>query len=219
MHKVIAADIFVYLDTVQFTKNGLQNRNQIKTSQAALWLTVPVKHAFGQKIHEVQIADTNIMSKHWKTLQANYSHTPGFNRWHEELKNFFEREFTSLADLAIASTEWMLEKLNVQTKRVRASTLAGIEGEASKLVAAICNALSATDYLTGRGALAYLDVTDFAKIGCEVHVQRWSPLTYSQAHANVGFVPDLSTLDLLLNCPDTADEMIAAAGSWTALDQ
>jgi hypothetical protein len=41
--KIARADVFVYLDTVQFEKNSFINRNQIKTPQGALWLTIPVK--------------------------------------------------------------------------------------------------------------------------------------------------------------------------------
>ena len=37
------ADVFVYLDTVQFEKNSFINRNKIKTPQGVLWLTIPVK--------------------------------------------------------------------------------------------------------------------------------------------------------------------------------
>jgi len=210
----MSADIFVYLDTVQFSKNGLQNRNQIKTANGALWLTVPVKHELGKTIANIEMADPRIGPKHWKTLQANYSQASGFKRWHEELRNLLHDGATSMAELAIASTEWMLEKLNVQTKRVRASELSGIEGQASKLVASICEALGADTYLTGTGALDYMDRADFK---CEVCVQQWKPFTYRQQWENVGFVPDLSTLDLLLNCPDEASGMIANAGSWKLL--
>jgi len=43
-------------------------------------------------------------------------------------------------------------------------------------------------------------------------VQQWKPFTYDQTGTE--FVPDLSTLDLLLNCPDQAADMIEVAGSW-----
>lgn len=218
MHKVLSADIFVYLDTVQFSKNGLQNRNQVKTSQGAIWLTVPVKHEFGKTIREIEIADLRATTKHWKTLQANYSQTLGFTHWGDDLRNLLHSGATSLAELAIASTEWMLERLNVQAKRLRASEIDGVEGQASKLVASICKALGATTYLTGTGALDYLDVADFAAIDCDVEVQQFDILIYRQHWKEVGFIPGLSTLDLLLNCPDEAAEMIMAAGSWKALE-
>ena len=218
MHKVMSADIFVYLDTVQFSKNGLQNRNQVKTAQGAIWLTVPVKHEFGQTIRETEIADQRATTKHWKTLQANYSQALGFKQWQQDLHDLLHTNRQSLAEVAIASTEWMLEKLNVQTKRIRASEIAGVEGQASKLVASICKALGAKTYLTGTGALEYLEPADFAAIDCDVLVQQFDILIYKQQWNEVGFIPGLSTLDLLLNCPDEAADTIMFTGSWEPLE-
>jgi len=87
---------------------------------------------------------------------------------------------------------------------------------ASELVASICEALEGDQYLTGTGALAYLQPEDFKRIDCEVLVQRWRPFSYPQSHGD--FTPDLSTLDLLLNDPDNASSLIAGAGSWEALE-
>ena len=218
MHKVMSADIFVYLDTVQFSKNGLQNRNQVKTAQGAIWLTVPVKHEFGQTIRETEIADQRATTKHWKTIQANYSQALGFKQWQQDLHDLLHTNRQSLAEVAIASTEWMLEKLNVQTKRIRASEIAGVEGQASKLVASICKALGAKTYLTGTGALDYLEPADFAAINCDVLVQQFDILIYKQQWNEVGFIPGLSTLDLLLNCPDEAADTIMFTGSWEPLE-
>jgi hypothetical protein len=217
MHKVMSADIFVYLDTVQFSKNGLQNRNQIKTAQGPRWLTVPVKHQLGRSISETEIADPRATKKHWKTLNASYGRTEGFQRWGDELQALLTTIPGSLADLAIASTEWMLGKLKVRAKRMRASEVPGATSHGSELIASICQVLGASEYLTGTGALAYMNPKDFAAVGCEVLVQEWETINYEQAHPAAGFVPNLSTLDLLMNCPDSTAKMIAAAGSWRPL--
>ena len=215
VHKVMSADIFVYLDTVQFSKNGVQNRNQIKTSQGPQWLTVAVKHDLGQSILDTQLVDANVGVKHWKTLQANYARTPGFQRWKDELHALLHQQYLTLDEVTIASTEWMIDKLEISNKRLRASEITGAHGRASELVASICEALEGDQYLTGTGALAYLQAEDFKRIGCEVLVQRWQPFSYQQPHGD--FVPDLSTLDLLLNNPDKASELVRGAGSWEAL--
>jgi hypothetical protein len=211
VHKVISADIFVYLDTVQFSKNGVQNRNQIKTHQGALWLTVPVQHHFGQSLNEIEIAGTGAIAKHLKTVHANYAKTPGFTKWRHEVENLFAADYSRLVDVAIASTEWMLDKLDTKAERLRASSLKNSEGSASKLVASICKEVGATSYLTGTGSLSYLDPADFS--GCEIEVQTWQPFEYQQTGTSE-FIQDLSTLDLLLNCPDTAAELITTAGGW-----
>jgi hypothetical protein len=207
VHKVLSADIFVYLDSVQFSKNGVQNRNQIKTAQGPLWLTIPVRNHLGQLLKDTRIADPRATRKHWKTIRTSYARTPGFVRWQDELQQLLDRDNEFLIDPAIASSEWMLDKLSVRNERVRSSEISGVEGEASKLIASICRALGATSYLTGTGALAYLDESDFAEIGCEVMVQQWRPFEGS----------DLSTLDLLLNSPDQAAELISTAGTWGVL--
>ena len=212
----MAADIFVYLDTVQFSKNGVQNRNQIKTPQGPKWLTVAVKHELGRSILDTPLASANETVKHWKTLQANYARTPGFQRWKEDLHALLHQQYLTLDEVAIASTEWMIDKLGISNKRLRASELPGTHGRASELVASICETLEGSHYLTGTGALAYLQGEDFKRIDCEVLVQRWQPFTYQQPHGD--FTPDLSTLDLLFNNPDKAADLIAAAGSWEALE-
>jgi hypothetical protein len=215
VHKVLSADIFVYLDSVQFSKNGVQNRNQIKTAQGPLWLTIPVRNHLGQLLKDTRVAEPGATRKHWKTIRMSYGRAPGFARWQTELESLLDRDTDLLLEAAIASTEWMLDKLNARAERIKASELDGIGGESSKLVASICRALRAKSYLTGTGALAYLDERDFAEIGCEVMVQQWQPFTYQQVNGE--FAADLSTLDLLLNCPDQAADMINAAGGWAAL--
>jgi hypothetical protein len=217
IHKILSADVFVYLDTVQFSKNGLQNRNQIKTANGATWLTLPVVQHLGQTIAETQIAETKALQKHFKTLATNYARTPGFERWREDLAAMLAPE-VSLCEVAIKSTEWMLSKLDVTARRVRASSLSGIEGQRSELVASICRSLGATSYLSGAGALEYMVPEHFKQIGCAITIQSWRPFEYSQAHPEIGFTRDLSTLDLLLNCPDTASALIREAGAWRSHD-
>jgi hypothetical protein len=53
--KIRRADVFCFLDNVQYKKNDWQNRNRIKTAQGWQWLTVPVHYRFPQKITEVTI--------------------------------------------------------------------------------------------------------------------------------------------------------------------
>jgi hypothetical protein len=216
MHKALSADIFVYLDTVQFSKGGVQNRNQLKTAQGPAWITLPVKHQFGQSIRETELINPRAPVKHWKTVQANYGRSPGFSRWADELHDLLHGEYQTLDQAAIATTDWMLKKLGSQTELCRASEISAARGHASELIASICRALAADSYLTGTGALAYMNPKDFAEIGCRISVQKWEPLVYEQGPTD--FLPDLSTLDLLLHCPDSAAGMIQRAGSWEPLE-
>ncbi|MGD1083630.1 MAG: WbqC family protein, partial [Verrucomicrobiota bacterium] len=84
----------------------------------------------------------------------------------------------------------------------------------SAQLAAICQSLGATEYLSGSGGLNYMNQDDFDRIGCQVLVQKWTDFEYAQQYPLLAFVPRLTTLDLLLNCPDSALEMIQSAGAW-----
>jgi len=213
----MSADLFVYFDTAQFSKNGLQNRNQIKTASGPGWLTLPVKQGLGQAINEMRLAQPAVLPKHFRTIQMNYAGRLGFVRWQAELAALLERPRVLLYDILYAATEWMLGKLEISTERIESSSLPVADLAKSELIAAMCESLGATEYLTGTGALAYLNPADFSRIGCKILVQTWTAFEYPQAHPKLGFVPGLSTLDLLLNCPDTAKSLIASAGGWRPL--
>ncbi len=76
--KILQSEVFVCLDHVQFQKNGFQNRNQIKTAQGALWLTLPIRHKFGQRICDTEIAEAKALKKNLLTIKTNYHNAPYF---------------------------------------------------------------------------------------------------------------------------------------------
>ena len=68
--KWAAADVFVFLDTVQYEKNGWQNRNRIRTADGAHWLTVPVHAHLGTPIGAVSIDTTQPWrSRHLRAIE------------------------------------------------------------------------------------------------------------------------------------------------------
>lgn len=214
LHKMLCADVFVYLDTVKYSEGGLQNRNKIKTAGGPRWLTLPIDHRSGYSIGEKAIVDAKAPRKHWRLVADSYARSAGLPRWREELEAVFAHVSGSLADAAIASTDWLLAQLGGTCRRVRASELGSIDGTGSTLNAAICAELGATEYLSGSGALAYMDRADFDAVGCAVSVQGWTSPEYEQQFPDQGFVADLSALDLVLNRPDDCAAIVDAAGDW-----
>ena len=113
------------------------------------------------------------------------------------------RHHSSLAELAIATTEAFLEKLGARCRRIRASELEGA-GAKEELVIDLARKAGATRYLSGEGARAYQSPRTFSDAGIELQYARFHPEAYPQRHKSLGFVPGLSTLDLLLNIPEDA---------------
>jgi hypothetical protein len=217
--KADQADVFVYLDNVSYQKNGVQNRNQIKSSSGAIWLTVPVRAGLGTPIREVRIAGAEWRKKHLRSIAENYARAAYVERFHAGLKPILERDWDRLADLDIEVIEWMLGELGVTCRRVRASELEAA-GTGEELVIAICKQLGATEYLSGRGAAEYQNPRRFEECGIRLRYQSCRAVEYAQCHANVGFLPDLSALDLILNCgPQSCATMRACRSNDRLLAQ
>lgn len=217
-HKVLSADVFIYLDTVQFSKNGFQNRNQVRTAEGPCWLTLPVRHRFGQTLRETRVGDPKAFEKHLKTLASNYARTEGYKRWRAELEALLVgAPDEPLAEVGIRTTRWLLEKLGGKTKTLRASELPETAAKKNDLILELCARVQATTYLSGSGGAAYVRPEGFRAMGCEIVVQECGAAPYPQAFPGTAFVPGLSALDLVLNRPDDAREIIERSCRWRPL--
>jgi hypothetical protein len=204
--KAACADVFVFLDNVQYQKNGVQNRNQIKTAAGALWLTVPVNASVKTTVAQTPLADTHWPVKHLKTLRQNYSRA-AHGELLDELETLLMESWPTLAELNIAITEWMFRHLAMDTQCVRASCL-DVNGEKEELVIDICREVGAKHYVSGQGARAYQNAERFAAVGVELLYHHYEHPEYPQCYPKLGFLPHLSALDLLLNTGAKAGEYL-----------
>lgn len=196
--KILQSDTFVLLDDVQFQKNGLQNRNQIKTAQGASWLTVPVQQSLTQKINVTKIANQKAVAKHLKSIQSNYAKSPYFDEYYHFLETIIAKKHELLVDLNNDIILGILKKLDYKGTILLASSLE-VEGAASELVLNLCTKVQATTYLSGTGGKNYLNLEDFRSNKIEVTFQSYHNVEYPQMFPNQGFIPHLSILDLLFN--------------------
>lgn len=193
------ADVFVWYDDVQFDKNGWRNRNRIKDSKGALWLTVPVLqsgHA-EQLICEVEIDNSrNWRRKHLSTVTQLYAHAPFAKTVLPQLQEILDQPWARLVDLDIALIDWLAGEFGITTPKYRSSEL-NIDGDRNERLLNLCRHFGATQYLSGDSARAYLDVERFEKNGIKIIWHGYSHPQYAQLHGQ--FVSQLSALDLLLN--------------------
>ena len=200
-HKVSESDVFILLDSVEFQKNGLQNRNRIKTAGGISWLTVPVRQRLGQKILDVEINNNdNWQKKHAATIVQNYRKSPFFMIYSQEIKEVYDREWHLLVDLNIYILKWMLRNMGITANILRSSNMHS-HGKGTELILNLCLEVGATKYLSGIGGKKYINDEDFFEAGVEVvYVSPVLPTAYPQQHSKVGFISDLSAIDILLNC-------------------
>jgi hypothetical protein len=195
--KIYQSDVFVFLDDVQYQKNGLQNRNFILCKNGPTRLTIPVSCRFGDKINEAKIADNNILEKHWQTIEQCYKQAKIFSEINPLLQEIYKKDYTLLSELNIEIIKGILSFLSIKTELIKSSEI-GKQGTKSDLILYICKHVQADTYLTGSGGLDYLNIEDFRKAGIRIQILKYNFKPYSQ-HNSGEFVDKLSILDLLFN--------------------
>ena len=202
--KIEHSDLFIFLDSVDFQKNGLQNRSQIKTQQGREWLTVPVQQRLGQKINEVEIASgSQWRRKHWEKIQHSYRKANSFKTFEKEISTIFSREWLELSELNIYCIDLILELLEINTPIIKSSQMKA-SGHSSDLVLNLCKEAGASRYISGIGGKNYLKVGDFEDAGIEIIYHAPDlPEPYPQTFPQVDFFSDLSVIDILFNCGAT----------------
>lgn len=196
-----SVDAFVLYDDVQYTRRDWRNRNKIKTAQGEHWLTVPVKNKgrFEQLINEVQISDPNWAEQHWKTIEMSHRRAACFAQMEGPIRALYEQAATRshlscVNHLFIAG---LCPLLGIDTPLYRSEDLGHAEGKNQRLIH-ICQALGATDYLSGPAASCYLDEDVFAEAGLAVSYMSYTGYgEYPQLFGE--FQHALSVIDLLFN--------------------
>ena len=210
------ADVFVFLDTVQFEKNGWQNRNRIKTAAGPQWLTVPVRARLGTAIADVAIDTAQPWARrHLRAIELAYRRAAGWAGYGEDLRAFYSRPWGELAALAVANACWLASALGIATPSRLASELTVTATDPTERLVEICRAVGGTTYLAGRDGVQYMDLKRFRHAGLEVRAQAYEPPIYPQLHGP--FVPALSGLDLLLSNPLSALAILRRGDTWVPL--
>jgi len=212
--KWAAADVFVFLDTVQYEKNGWQNRNRIKTRDGAAWLTVPVHAPLGTRIRDVGLAnDEPWRRRHFTAIEHAYAGAPCWGRFRDGLAALYAGEWSGLAPLAEASARWLADAFEIRTPARLASEIGdpGVTDATARLVE-LCRAVGGDTYLAGRDGIQYLDLPQFEAAGIAVLSQAYEHPVYRQCHG--AFVPNLSGMDLLLNEGPSGRALVTAGDRW-----
>jgi hypothetical protein len=196
------SEVAILLDDVAFSKQSWQQRNRIRTAQGLEILSVPVKSAgrLGQLILDVQIANPDFHTRVLSKISLAYRRSPFFETYFTCLGERLDSASRSglLAEVNIALIEFLCESLGISTPLVRSSAL-GVPGTRGDKVAALCQAVQATEYLSPAGSEDYLraDRSAFDDRGISIGLQVYVHPVYGQVFTP--FAPYASTLDLLFN--------------------
>jgi hypothetical protein len=206
LDKIARSDLFVVMDDLQYEAQNFQNRNRIKVNNGTAWITVPlVKGSQSDRICDKQIQNLASAKEHWQrrgwlTLSTHYRKSPFFSNYSADLEEAFSRPWTMLLDFSLHMLQLHLRWFEIDTPIVLASTLA-LRGQKTDRIIDMCSRVGATTYFSGRGgSTSYLDLPALENAGVELMWQHFNHPIYEQRYPELGFIKNLSALDLLFNC-------------------
>jgi len=198
------ADLFVFYDDVQFTKEDWRNRNKIKTRRGTEWLTIPCGPALDRRICDVTLASAHWQAKHWRTVRHNYSRAAHFKTYaplFEEL--YLARPWPLLIDANRAfTTRICREILDIHTPFAdsRDWVLPPQKRKQERWLQ-LLKIIGAQRFVIGPTARNYIDAAEEARIAAEGIELLWMDYEgypeYRQLHPP--FEHRVSVIDLILN--------------------
>ncbi|MCY0946326.1 WbqC family protein [Streptomyces antarcticus] len=165
--KLFAADYWIVLDDVQFTRRDYQHRTRLAAladPDRSQWLTIPTHLPEGRKtaINRALVVDPELSRrKTMGTLRQNYGaspHWPTLAHAMEPVADAFGSGRT--AAVAETSTRVLLDLLGWRGQILRSSGLSARPGRSRRL-ADLAALTGARSYLCGTGGMRYLRTSRF----------------------------------------------------------
>ena len=195
---IYASDLFLVYDDVTYIKQGHINRNRVLSANGATRFTLPVLDASSNKlISNLQFSAD--VAKVLKTIEQSYSKTPYFETVFPLIRQILEYGDRLIASVCINSYEAVFSYLGLDKQLRKTSEL---EYERSKSaqdrLIALCHQFGADCYINAAGGRTLYAKSDFAEQGVELKFIDSLPVEYQQGNSE--FVPNLSIIDVLMNC-------------------
>ncbi len=209
-YKAYLSDHFVILDNVQFPRGTTWiSRNRWKNAQGTLWMTVPVKKkGLGlQNINDVRIYhDGHWTKKHLQSLENAYARAPYFEDHLPFLEDLYSTTYEKLCELNLEIIRYLMKQLKIDTNITLLSEL-GVCSAGDNRIIDVCRKLGDSRFLVQKTARKYYDAQHLASGGIQVVDFKPKFSVYPQLWGN--FIPNLSALDLILNCGPRALDIMA----------
>ncbi len=200
------ADKFVFYDDVQLPLGGGKGRGfitrvQIKTASGMAWLSLPVARSERgpQLIREALFANQDWRAGHLARIAQAYRGAPHF-AWTmtNAVEPIYAAQTDRVGDFCIRSMKILAALLGISCELSLSSELAVPANQnASARVLEICRKVMAADYLSGLGAIDYIDYDLFERSGVRINYMDYELSPYPQLHGE--FTPYVSVIDLLFN--------------------
>lgn len=199
--KLLKSDTFILVDDFQYVKQGHQNRNYIKTSEGALWLTIPVSDFNqGDMIRDIKVSNHDFIKQHLGAIRGAYAKAKYFDQYFTQIEELYIscKDKEKLMDISLLFFNFFIEILKPNTKIVQIKDLdVALTDEPTHRIASMCKAVEADIYLSGDGARDYLLSEVLEEKGINLEWQNFKHPVYNQLWGE--FLPNMCILDALFN--------------------
>lgn len=200
-------DIFVFLDSVQWTKRDWRNRNRIRTPVGWSWLTIPVK--LKKAYYKYRVCDVVVDNsqdwqyKHLEMLKNSYKKAPYFDEIYNSIKDILNKRYKYVVDINYKLIFWVSNYLNLRPTKFLFSQKMQIPGELKKtdrLIWILEKIGHVNYYISGPKAKSYMEQNKFEEKKIKIIWHNYEPPYYNQNiwKSNI-FISSLSVIDLLFN--------------------
>ena len=168
--EVVKCEQLLFDGGEHFQKMSLRNRYRISGANNPILLSIPLVNGRDQRspMNEIRIYNEKRWQvQHWRTLVSVYKRSPFFDYYEDSLRELYETRFELLTEFNLAGISWIRKQLRL-TFNV---------SETREFV---------QDYSDG-----IIDIRQKKYDGSKV------PKYYQVFEDRIGFLPDLSILDLL----------------------
>lgn len=206
-----------------------QSDTVLKLAQGIHFLTVPVKHNGLSPISQTVLDySSDWARRHIATIGSAYRKSLSFAQVFPQIEKLLKKNYQTLGELNTKTFLWALNRLMglgidvddlsveeinqhlqdspFRLKKIVLGSELGVERpqgaqKGTEWTVAICKKLGASEYLHGQTAQnGYMDEDYYHKNNIELVTQDWKCEEYEQQfNDRVGFISNLSIIDLLLN--------------------
>ncbi len=211
LEQIKLADVFIHLDDVPLSLSARTRRVQVKTARGFSWMTIPLLNFHrGQEIQDVKIdPEGSWKAKHFSLLNESFKGSPYRDEAISLVADLYGEDIDNIGDLARESMTRLAGYFDIfnSTKFFHARELE-TAGTKSERLMNLVKAVEGKIYLTGLGALKYLDEGIFRDEGIEVRYMDYQKCPYPQNFGS--FNPFVSSLDLVANCGKAGADYICS---------
>ncbi len=213
--QVALADVYVHYDDVQMPQGrSFMSRVQLRDASGQLWLSGQIdRKGSGRLISDTYLAEEEgWRKKHLKTIAQLYSKAPHFKGAYALIEEIYAAKENNLARFNALAIEKIAEWFDLDVV-FKTSSEMNVPGSSSQRLFDICQQEQARCYVTGHGALNYLDHALFDRGDIQVCYMDYQKQEYTQLHSP--FIPYVSIIDVMSNLGKKGrDYMISKAIYW-----